>query len=286
MALHHGGAEPPDLLLGLLPGAGGGPEAVGGVAKAAEAGGNLPGQVLQLLGPVAGASAAVGTNTDAVQLHHGILLVVVATATATAVAVDTGGRRRHTTSSTGLHPFRLNHGPNAGEETIGNAPNGEVAHDAALVVPVHGGVELVVEPVELDEVLRLALDDAALEVGEPGRHLDHARGLGGVLPAELIAPGADLLDLPVGPAQLGGAGLDLLGQDGLRGPLRRDLGLVLRQGGVGLVGLAVVAVALGRQGGELGLDGRAVDHGGCRHGWGAKGRVSSKAMANGNCTEI
>mmetsp|Transcript_637 Transcript_637/g.1821 ORF Transcript_637/g.1821 Transcript_637/m.1821 type:complete len:359 (-) Transcript_637:32-1108(-) len=257
-ALHHGGTELPDLLLGLLPGAGGGPEAVGGVAKVAEAGGNLLGQVLQLLGPVVGGATATGTS--AFQLHHGILLLVAAVAAA--VAVDIVGRRCH-----GLHPLRLDHGPDAGKETVGNAPNGEVANDAALVVAIHGGIELVVEPIELAEVVRLALDDPALEVVELGRHLDHVRGLGGVLPTDLIELGADLLNLAIGPPEGGGAGLDLLGQDGLGRSLRRDLGFVLGQDRVGLVGLAVVAVALGRQAGELGVDGRAIDHGGCRHGW-------------------
>ena len=138
--------------------------------------------------------------------------------------------------------------------------------DPSLIIPVHGGIELVVETVQLDKVARLTLDDPALDGVELGRHLLHLGGLTGVLAAELLQSGAEELDVAVGPAQHVGPGLDLLVQNRLGRPLGRDLGLGGLEFGLGLVGLAVVPIALLGQVGELGLDGAAIDDGGCGHG--------------------
>ena len=138
--------------------------------------------------------------------------------------------------------------------------------DPSLVVPIHGGIELVVETVQLGKVARLTLDDPALDGVELGRHLLHLGDLAAVLAAELLQPGTEELDVPVGPAQHVGPGLDLLVQNRLGRPLGRDLGLGGLESGLGLVGLAVVPIALLGQVGELGLDGPAIDDGGCRHG--------------------
>lgn len=218
MTLRHGGTELVNLLLGLLAQVGGNTKTMGGLAKLTEAGGNLVGQILQLLGPVVGgttpiATFSTSTGTDGLQLHQGILLVIIAVANVVAII-----SRHH------LHPFRFNHGLDAGQKAVGNTPDGEVTDDPSLVVPVHGGIELVVETIQLGNVARLALDDAALDGVELGRHLLHLGGLAGVLAAELLQPGTEDLDVAVGPAQHVGPDLDLLVQNRLGRPLGRDFG--------------------------------------------------------------